>query len=106
MVGQAPYVVNAGLTYLPAGNSASATLLFNRVGDRITAAGDKPLPDVIERARNSLDLSIRLPVAGAFSARLDGKNLLDAPNRVTQGTVTREQYRIGQTVQVGLVWRP
>lgn len=106
MVGQAPYVVNAGLTYLPAGNSASATLLYNRVGDRITAAGDKPLPDVIERARNSLDLSIRLPVAGAFSARLDGKNLLDAPYLVTQGTVTREQYRIGQTVQVGLVWRP
>lgn len=106
MVGQAPYVVNAGLTYLAIGNSASATLLYNRVGDRITAAGDKPLPDVIERARNSLDLSIRLPVAGAFSARLDGKNLLDAPYRLTQGTVTRELYRIGQTVQVGLVWRP
>ena len=106
MVGQAPYVVNAGLTYLAVGNSASATLLYNRVGDRITAAGDKPLPDVIERARNSLDLSIRLPVAGAFSARLDGKNLLDAPYRVTQGSVTREQYRVGRVVQVGLVWRP
>jgi hypothetical protein len=106
MVGQAPYVVNAGFTYLPAGNSASATVLYNRVGDRITAAGDKPLPDVIECARNSLDVSIRLPVAGAFSARLDGKNLLDSPYRVTQGTVTRERYRIGQTVQVGLVWRP
>jgi outer membrane receptor protein involved in Fe transport len=106
MVGQAPYVVNAGLTYLALGNSASATLLYNRVGDRISAAGDKPLPDVIERARNSLDLSIRLPVAGVLSARLDGKNLLDSPYRVSQGTVTREQYRIGQTVQVGLIWRP
>ena len=106
MVGQAPYVVNAGLTYLALGNSASATLLYNRVGDRITAAGDKPLPDVIERARNSLDLSIRLPVSGAFSARLDGKNLLDSPYRTTQGTVTREEYRSGQIVQVGLVWRP
>jgi hypothetical protein len=53
-----------------------------------------------------LDLSVRLPVAGAFSARFDAKNLLDAPYRVTQGTVMREEYRIGRTVQAGLIWRP
>ena len=106
MFGQAPYVVNAGLTYLASGNSASATVLFNRVGPRIDAAGDRPLPDVIIEARNALDMSIRLPVAGAFSARLDAKNLLDAPYRTTQGTVTREEYRVGRTVQAGLIWRP
>jgi outer membrane receptor protein involved in Fe transport len=106
MVGQAPYVFNAGLTYLAVGNGTSATLLFNRVGERIDAAGDRPLPDVIERSRNALDVSIRFPVTGAFSARLDGKNLLDAPYRVSQGTVTREEYRIGRLVQAGLVWRP
>jgi TonB-dependent receptor len=106
MVGQAPYVVNAGLTYQATVNGASATLLFNRVGPRIDAAGDSPLPDVIEEARNGLDLSLRLPVAGAFSARFDAKNLFDAPYKVTQGTVTREQYRIGRTVQAGLIWRP
>jgi hypothetical protein len=106
MVGQAPYVLNAGLTYQAVGNGTSATMLFNRVGERIDAAGDRPLPDVIERSRNALDLSIRFPVTGAFSARLDGKNLLDAPYRVTQGTVTREEYRVGRLVQAGLVWRP
>jgi TonB-dependent receptor len=106
MVGQAPYVVNAGLTYQATGNGTSATLLFNRVGPRIDAAGDSPLPDVIEEARNGLDLSVRLPVAGAFSARFDAKNLFDAPNKVTQGTVTREEYRVGRTVQAGLIWRP
>ncbi len=106
MVGQAPYVVNAGLTYLAQGNSTSATLLFNRVGPRIEAAGDTPLPDVIEQPRNGLDFSLRLPVAGAFSARFDAKNLLDDPYVVSQGTVTRERYRFGRTVQAGLVWRP
>jgi outer membrane receptor protein involved in Fe transport len=106
MVGQAPYVLNAGLTYLAIGNGTSATMLFNRVGERIDAAGDRPLPDVIERSRNALDLSIRFPVSGAFSARLDGKNLLDAPYRTTQGTVTREEYHVGRLVQAGLVWRP
>ncbi|HEY7396620.1 MAG TPA: TonB-dependent receptor, partial [Gemmatimonadaceae bacterium] len=106
MVGQAPYVVNAGLTYQASANGGSATLLFNRVGPRIDAAGDVPLPDVIEQARNGLDLSLRLPVAGAFSARFDAKNLFDAPYKVTQGTVTREQYRVGRIVQAGLIWRP
>jgi outer membrane receptor protein involved in Fe transport len=106
MVGQAPYVINGGLTYFATANGTSATLLFNRVGPRIDAAGDRPLPDVIQQARNGLDLSVRLPVAGAFSARIDAKNLLDSPYRVTQGTVTREEYHIGRTVQAGLVWRP
>jgi hypothetical protein len=106
MVGQAPYVINGGLTYLAVGNSTSATLLFNRVGERIQAAGDRPLPDVIEQSRNALDLSVRFPVSGAFSARLDGKNLLDAPYRITQGTVIREEYRSGRVIQAGLVWRP
>jgi TonB-dependent receptor len=106
MVGQAPYVVNAGLTYQATANGGSATLLFNRVGPRIDAAGDRPLPDVIEEARNGLDLSLRLPVTGAFSARFDAKNLFDAPFKVTQGAVTREQYRTGRTVQAGLIWRP
>lgn len=106
MVGQAPYVVNAGLTYLALGNSTSATVLYNRVGPRIFAAGDRPLPDVIEESRNSLDVSFRLPVAGAFSARIDAKNIMDAAYVVRQGTVTRERYRTGQTVQAGLVWRP
>jgi outer membrane receptor protein involved in Fe transport len=106
MVGQAPYVVNAGLTYMTTGNGTSATLLFNRVGPRIDAAGDVPLPDVVEQSRNSLDLSVRLPVAGAFSARIDARNLLDAPYRMTQGTVTREEYRVGRIMQAGLIWRP
>ena len=106
MVGQAPYVLNSGLTWVSRTGSASATVLYNIVGDRIDAAGDAPLPDVIERARGVLDVSLRLPLSGALSARLDAKNLLDTPYRNTQGTVTRESYRIGRTVQAGISWRP
>ena len=106
MVGQAPYVVNGGLTYLASANGASATILYNRVGPRIQAAGDIPLPDVVEEARDALDFSLRLPVAGAFSARFDAKNLMDAPYTVRQGTVTRDEFRAGRTVQAGLIWRP
>ncbi|MES2306851.1 MAG: TonB-dependent receptor [Gemmatimonadota bacterium] len=104
MVGQAPYVVNAGITWTHPSGNASATALFNRVGERITEAGETPLPDVIEQPRNVLDLSLRFPVAGALSARLDGKNLLDTPYRINQGAVIRESYRAGRVIGIGFSW--
>lgn len=105
MVGQAPYVVNAGLTYSPGDGGRSATLLFNRVGERIDAAGDKPLPDVLALPRNVLDFSLRFPLVGGVAARFDARNLFDAPYTVMQGTVTRESYRVGRVFQLGLSWR-
>lgn len=105
MVGQAPYVVNTGLTYTSTRGGSTATLLFNRVGERITAAGGSPLPDVIEQPRNVLDLSIRKSITPMVTIRGDAKNLLDAPFDVRQGTVTRDFYRYGRTVNLGLVWR-
>ena len=106
MVGQSPYVVNAGLTYSPGTGATSATLLVNRIGERIDAAGDQPLPDVIESARTALDFSLRFPVRKTLSARFDAKNLLDEPYETVQGTVIRESYRAGRVFQIGLVWRP
>lgn len=106
MVGQAPYVVNLGLAYTSASGATSATVLFNRVGDRIDAAGDLPLPDVVQQPRNVLDFSLRFPVAGALSGRFDARNLLDEPFQSIQGTVTREYYRSGRTFQFGMIWKP
>ena len=104
MVGQAPYVLNAGLTWTHPTGKASATALFNRVGERITEAGETPLPDVIEQPRTVLDLSFRFPVAGGLSARLDARNLLDAPYRILQGDVIRESYRAGRVLAVRFSW--
>jgi len=106
MVGQAPYVLNVGLAYASQSGGTSATVLFNRVGDRIEAAGDLPLPDVVQQARNVLDLSLRFPVAGALSGRFDAKNLLDEPFETIQGTVTREYWKSGRTFQFGMIWKP
>ena len=106
MVGQAPYVINGGLTYTSRTGSTTATMLFNRVGERIDAAGDSPLPDVVEQARNVVDASLRFPLSGPWSARIDAKNLLDTPHRTIQGTVVREAYRSGRTIQFGLALRP
>jgi outer membrane receptor protein involved in Fe transport len=105
MVGQAPYVVNAGLTYASRSGATSATVLYNRVGPRLLAAGSRPLPDVVDRARNVLDVSLRFPVLQGLMARVDARNLLDDRYLVTQGTVTADAYRVGRTFQVGVTWQ-
>jgi TonB-dependent receptor len=105
MVGQAPYVLNAGLTWRHPSADASATLLFNRVGERISEAGEIPLPDVIEQPRNVLDVSVAFPIFGGLSGRADAKNVFDAPYRLTQGGVVREGYRAGRVFSVGFSWR-
>jgi TonB-dependent receptor len=106
MVGQAPYVVNGGLTYATRGGATSATVLFNKVGERIDIAGESPLPDVVMKSRNVLDLSVRIGVTSTVTMRADLRNLLDAPYETVQGTVTRERYMAGRTVQVGVQFRP
>jgi outer membrane receptor protein involved in Fe transport len=105
MVGQAPYVINAGMSWASQTGNASATLLYNVVGERIVSAAEAPLPDVRERPRNVLDLSLRFPMLGDVSARVDARNLFDAPYRIFQGTALRESYRTGRILQFGLTWR-
>ena len=102
MVGQAPYVLNTGLTYATRGGGTSATLLFNRVGERIAAAGASPLPDVVDLSRNVLDFSLRSLMLDRTTLRFDLKNLLDSPYQTRQGTVVREYYRAGRVVQLGI----
>ncbi len=106
MVGQAPYVVNAGLSFTPAGSSVSATILFNRVGRRVYSASELPLPLTYEEARTGLDFSLRTPLFGGIAAKIDAKNLLDSEYLLRQGTVTRESYRAGRVYSLGLSWQP
>jgi hypothetical protein len=107
MVGQAPYVVNAGMTYTSRGGATSATLLYNRVGERVVNAGADPLPDVLEHPRDVLDLSLRFPLlVPGLSGRLDAKNMLDSRFLVTQGPVTREAYYTGRVLSFGVSWQP
>jgi outer membrane receptor protein involved in Fe transport len=104
MVGQAPYVVNLGLTYA-APRGVTATILYNTIGDRIQDAGERPLPDVIERRRNVLDASLRIPILETVSLKFDAKNLLDAPYQMSQGSVVREYYRTGRAFSFGVNWK-
>lgn len=106
MVGQSPYVVNAGLSWTNADGRASATALYNVVGKAITATGVKPTPDTYRLPRNSLDLSVQLPLVRQLSTKVNARNLLDAPWEETSGGLTRLRYRTGRVFTLGFAWTP
>jgi TonB-dependent receptor len=105
MVGQSEYVVNAGLGYGSRSGSWAATLLYNVAGRRILEAGSGGLPDAYEEARHLVDASLQVPVTSTFNLKLDAKNLLDSPYRMTQGGVLRNRYLSGRVYEVALSWR-
>jgi len=104
MVGQAPYVVNAGLTWLSAGGAWNATVLYNVVGKRIAEAGGTPLPDTYELERHVIDFSLQAPFFAGATLKLDAKNLLDTPYRQRQGDVLRLRYRAGRSLGLAFRW--
>jgi outer membrane receptor for ferrienterochelin and colicin len=106
MSGQAPYVVNTGLTWAEPGRSTSATVLFNVVGERIINArpSGQTVLDMVEQPRPSLDVSLRFPLLRGVKGKLDLKNLLDSPYEVRQGELQRAYYRSGRGASLGLSW--
>ncbi|MEX0907052.1 MAG: TonB-dependent receptor [Gemmatimonadota bacterium] len=105
MVGQAPWVLNGGVTWEPGRLRSNATLLYNIVGERILNAGEIPLPDVVEQPRHVLDASLRTMLNDNVSVKLDAKNLLDAAYEFRQGDVVRDSYRSGRSFSLGVTWR-
>ena len=58
--GQSPYLINAGLQYNSENTVWAGSLLYNRMGQRLTLVGDYDLgfPDVYERPRDQVDFQI------------------------------------------------
>lgn len=106
MVGQSPYVVNAGLTWANVENTLTATVLYNVAGRRINSAAELPLPSVYEEARHALDVSLRFPLVMGLKGKADFENVLDSPYQLVQGTVDREYYRTGRRFSFGMTWQP
>ena len=106
MVGQSPYVVNAGLGYTSSSGALSATALFNVVGRRVAEAGANPITDAYEEARSMLDLSLQAALPGSLQMKFDARNLLDAPIHITQGSLTRQRYTMGRVFTLGFSWQP
>ena len=106
MIGQSPYVVNAGLTFVSPGGRTTASLLYNVAGERILEVGSGGLPDAYEQPRSILDASVEVGLSRDVSVKVDARNLLDSRYLMTQGGVTRLRYTTGRIWVVAFKWQP
>jgi outer membrane receptor protein involved in Fe transport len=62
MVGQAPYVINAGLQHSFLDNKLNFNALYNKVGRRLAVAAGATFPSVWEAPRDVIDLQLGMKV--------------------------------------------
>lgn len=58
LIGQSPYVINAGIQHVTFNNLLNVNVLYNRSGRRIYKSGGQQFPSVYEAPRNMLDFQI------------------------------------------------
>jgi outer membrane receptor protein involved in Fe transport len=82
MMGQSPYIINAGLYYQEEERGLQVSLLYNVIGKRIFLVGNYRNPTVYEMPRNAIDLTVtktinsRLEIKGGIQDILNQKNCM------------------------------
>jgi len=102
--GQSPYVFNVGLAYENYDSGTSATLSFNRFGERLASVSLGGAPNIFERPRNDLFASVGQRVFRRFGMRLSVDNVLGADFVEAQeykgATFETTRYRLGRIVKL------
>ncbi len=75
--GQSPYLINLGIFYKNDSAGLAASLMYNRIGERIAFVGDKNNPHIYELPFNSLDLTIDFQISKSLVLKAGVKNILD-----------------------------
>lgn len=100
--GHSPYVVNLQLGYNNPNSETIATLLYNRVGARITEVGSLGAPDKYEQPVNQVDFVFRQKILEHITLTLNARNMLDERIDVLQGDKTTRSYRRGREFRLGV----
>lgn len=107
--GQAESVLNLVTEWSRPEWGTGVRLLYNFTGDKVTLGGELGLPDVIEEARNTLDLVWRQDLGGwvpGLGLKLSASNLLDEERRWSQGDGTFRLYEPGVGYSLSLSFKP
>ena len=83
----------------------SARLLWNFYDDRISDVGSLGLPDIVEQARNSIDLVFSKRF-NSLSFKLAIGNLTDRPFVFSQGGLDQRRFLLDRTMSFGLTVHP
>lgn len=84
--GQSPYVINFGISENIPKYKLSATLMYNRIGERIVLVGNSYTPDLYEKSRNIVDFQL-------------SKTIKNAELKLTIGDILQNDFIVYQNVQ-------
>jgi len=84
MMGQSPFIINAGIYYHNPDNQLSVSLLYNVIGERIIIAGTQNQPNTFEQPRNMLDFTINKGFGDHLEIKAGIKNILNEALKYTQ----------------------
>ncbi len=115
LMGQSPYVVNAGIYYQNPYNGLQINLAYNVIGKRIFVVGTYGTPNVYEMPKNNLDLTISKNIYNNLKLTFNINNLLNAKTLLMQdsnenGKIDSKdemisQYKLGSNFNIGLSYK-
>lgn len=110
MYGQAPYLINALLSYSADSLGLTATISYNVQGPRLVIAGAvKGRADVFELPRHTIDFKISKTLSQHFTASLTVRDILNAPVRrsykLPTGWVDYDNFQYGTNFLIGLSYK-
>lgn len=77
LMGQSPYIVNAGLYYQDTERKLQYNILYNVIGPRLFAVGTFGTPDIYEMPRNVVDLTLTKGLGKRFDVKLSAQDILN-----------------------------
>ncbi len=112
LMGQSPYVVNAGIQYLDEAHCFQYNILYNIIGRRLHAVGSYGTPDLYEMPRHQIDATLTKRIGRRFELKASVQDLLNQRVLLMQDSNGDERidgkdeevlsFRRGQVVSVGL----
>lgn len=108
MFGQAPYVLNAILSYKAVKLGLVCTASYNVQGERLVIASDNAaIPDIYEQPRNLVDFKVMKSLGKHFTASVTIRDLLNTPvERKYHGTsVIYDTYTYGTNYVFALAYK-
>ena len=83
LFGQAPYIINAIVTFAPDSSDFNATLAYNVQGKKLFLTTSGGLPDIYQQPTPSLDFRMSQRIGEHFTLGVRARNLLNPVNRKT-----------------------
>ena len=102
--GQAPYTINAGLTYSVPEIGLSTSFLFNRFGRRLDAVGDTRDQDIYEEPRSVFDFALTEQFTAWMRLKFTVRDILAENVVYTLGDTNSpwESVKVGTTYAISL----